>query len=147
MTLTCWQERWKTNGGCTLCVDGGTGTSGSCVCCSSFCFRDVQGLNGSISRVCMSLPIPSINRLLLLPNEGNVNSYFVLMRQAFYPGCLELNFTVKSAFICTNSVSPPQSASLSPDSVRPAAASQTNPAPCFKIAWRLTCYYPVATIF
>lgn len=56
-----------TRGRCTC-------TSGSRVCCSSFCFRDVQGLNGFNSLVCMSLPIPSINRLLLPPNEGNAQS-------------------------------------------------------------------------
>lgn len=49
-------------------------TSGSRVCCSSFCFRDVQGLNGFTSRVCMSPTIPSKNRLLPPTNEGNVHS-------------------------------------------------------------------------
>lgn len=43
--------------------------------------------------------------------------------------------------------SPPQSASVSPGGVRPAAVSQTNPAPCFKLAEQLTCPYSVWTIF
>lgn len=83
-----------------------TGTSGSRVCCSSFCFRDVQGLNGFNSRVCMSLTISSINCLLPPPNEGNVNSEFAVMLWTLSQGCPGLNLIVKSAYISTNSVSP-----------------------------------------
>ncbi|KAF3851456.1 hypothetical protein F7725_013228 [Dissostichus mawsoni] len=35
-----------------------TSTSGSSVCCSSFCFRDVQGLIGFNSRVCILIGMP-----------------------------------------------------------------------------------------
>lgn len=124
-----------------------TGTSGSRVCCSSFCFRDVQGLNGFDSRVCMFLPIPSINLLLPPPNEGNVNSDFVLKLQTpFKPSCPWLNRTLKSASMSTNS-SPPQSASVRPSGVSRAAAAQTNPAPCFELAVRVTCSYSVSMLF
>lgn len=136
---------WKVGGACWV----RTGTSGSRVCCSSFCFRDVQGLNGFNSRVCMSLPIPSINRHLPSPNEGNVNSDSVLNIAAALPRAVPgLNLTLKSASVCSDSSLPPQSAlGESPGGVRPAAASQTNPAPCFELAQRLTCLCSVLVLF
>lgn len=61
-----------------------SGTSGSLICCSSFCFRDVQGLNGFFSLACMSLKISRLSRLLLPMNEGNAIPHFFVMWQTFY---------------------------------------------------------------
>lgn len=121
----------------------GPSTSGSRVCCSSFCFRDVQGLNGFTSRVCMSRPIPPISRHLLLPNEGNVISNFVPT------GRITLSRRVTRIKMCT--LNPPRLAPTplcspppppgSPSrraraACFPAAASLTNLAPCFSLPRR-----------
>lgn len=95
-------------------------TSGNGVCCSSLCFRDVQGLNGFNSRVCMSLPIPAITRLLPPPNEGNVRSHFVSVLLPPSPCSPGFNLALKSARIRAK-CSPPQSASVA---ARGARASQ-----------------------
>lgn len=95
-------------------------TSGNGVCCSSLCFRDVQGLNGFNSRVCMSLPIPAITRLVPPPNEGNVRSHFVSVLLPPSPCSPGFNLALKSARIRAK-CSPPQSASVA---ARAARASQ-----------------------
>lgn len=77
-----------------------SGTSGSHICCSSFCFRDVRGLNGFISRVCMSLQFSRLSRLLLPTDEGNVIHRFFLMWQTFCLRHLEFESVLKCASIC-----------------------------------------------
>lgn len=95
----------------------------------------------------MSPPIPSINLLLPPPNEGNVNSDFVLKLQTpFKPSCPRLNRTSGSSSTSTNSP-PQQSASVSPSGVSRAAAARTNPAPCFVLPVRLTCAHFVLVLF
>lgn len=85
-------------------VNTRSGTSGSPICCSSFCSRDVQGLNGIISRVCMSLQFSRLSRLLLPTNEGIVNPHFFLLQQTFYPSRLDFKHEVpKCASICCTS--------------------------------------------
>lgn len=69
-----------------------SGTSGSRICCSSFCFRDVQGLNGFISRVCMSLQFSRLSRLLLPTDEGN---------SSVLPHVADILSTSPRVWICT----------------------------------------------
>lgn len=81
-----------------------SGTSGSLICCSSFCFRDVQGLNGFLSRACMSLQISRLSRLLLLMNEGNAIPQSFVMWQTFYPCHFEFEIVLECASICCTPV-------------------------------------------
>lgn len=57
-------------------VNTRSGTSGSLIYCSSFYFRDVQGLSGISRRVWMSLQFSRLSRLLLPTNEGNSDPHF-----------------------------------------------------------------------
>lgn len=87
--------------GSTRCdVHTRSGTSGSLICCSSFYFRDVQGLNGFNCRVCMSLQFSRLSRLLLPTNEGNSNPHFFLTQQTLCPCGLEFTFVLKCATSC-----------------------------------------------
>lgn len=80
-------------------VNSRSGTSGSVICCSSFYFRDVQGLNGSTTAsVC--LHFSRLSRLLLPTNEGNRNPHYSLTSQTWCACDLEFEFVQKYATSC-----------------------------------------------